>query len=64
MLSKIEGNVAIFSSGHISRVIAARFLGWQVSYGKYLSLSPASISVLGFEHDEPVIQLWNYTSAF
>jgi broad specificity phosphatase PhoE len=57
----VKGNVAIFSSAHISRVVAARWLGLEPSGGRYLLLGTASLSELGYEHslDEPVIRLWN-----
>jgi broad specificity phosphatase PhoE len=57
----VRGNVAIFSSAHISRVLAARWLGLEPSGGRYLLLTTASLSELGYEHnlDEPIIRLWN-----
>ena len=53
------GNIAIFSHGHFSRVLAARFLGLSAKEGRIFYLSVASLSVLGFEHEKSVVKLWN-----
>jgi probable phosphoglycerate mutase len=59
----IEGDVLAFSSGHINRMIAGRWLGLAPEAGRFFFCRPASVGVLGFEHHhraEPVIALWNY----
>ena len=59
-----QGNVLLFSHGHILRAITACWLNLPVEKGSLFILSPASISILGYEHNnanEPVIQLWNRT---
>jgi broad specificity phosphatase PhoE len=56
------GNVLLVSSGHILRVLAARWLGLDAAGGRHFLLGTASLSILGYEHDdpaEPIVRLWN-----
>ncbi len=61
----VEGDVLAFSSAHIIRMIAARWLGLPPGAGRFFFCRPASVGVLAFEHgdrDEPIIALWNYVA--
>lgn len=52
-------NVALFGHAHILRILAARWVGLPPSGGAILALSTGSVSVLGWERETRVIQLWN-----
>jgi probable phosphoglycerate mutase len=54
-----RGDVALFAHGHILRVLASVWVGLPPETGRCLALDAGSISVLGWERDAPVIELWN-----
>lgn len=61
----MTGDVLAFSSGHIIRMLAARWNGLPPAAGRVFFCRPASVGVLGFEHerrDQPIIRLWNCVS--
>ncbi|HEX7106380.1 MAG TPA: histidine phosphatase family protein [Acidothermaceae bacterium] len=57
------GDVALVAHGHLLRVLAARWVGLDARCGAHLALDTATVSVLGFEHAEPVIRRWNQSSS-
>lgn len=60
-LRPLEGNVLIFSSGHVLRILAARWVDGSAALGRRLALDPTGVCVLGYDHGglDSVIRLWN-----
>ena len=54
-----EGDVVLVAHGHLLRVLTARWLGLEPAAGRFFKLGTGTLSVLGTEHDEPVIAAWN-----
>lgn len=53
------GRVAVFSHGHMLRVLGARWIALAAEAGGRLGLSTGAICVLGHERDTAVIARWN-----
>jgi broad specificity phosphatase PhoE len=53
------GRVLAFSHGHASRALAARWLDQPVQEGRLFKLDTATISVLAYERESPVVARWN-----
>jgi broad specificity phosphatase PhoE len=53
------GDVLCFGHGHASRVLAAVALQLDASAGCRFALDPATIGVIGSEHDERALRAWN-----
>jgi probable phosphoglycerate mutase len=56
-----DDDVLCVAHGHVLRVLAARWLGLAPEEGRHFAMEPASISLLGWEREEPVILGWNRT---
>ncbi|MFD5622816.1 histidine phosphatase family protein [Streptomyces yangpuensis] len=56
-----ERDVLVFAHGHILRTLAARWLGFEASFGARIRLEPTSLSVLGWAYGAPALERWNDT---
>ncbi len=55
------GAGALFAHAHILRILAARWVGLEAQDGALFALGTGSVSVLGWEREDRVIQRWNRT---
>jgi probable phosphoglycerate mutase len=53
------GDVALFSHGHMGRVLGVRWLGLPPIQGRHFLLGTATLNVLGHERTTPAIAIWN-----
>ena len=58
-MTETESDVAVFGHGHVLRVLTARWLGLTPADGRLFALDPATLSLLGYERETPVIRRWN-----
>jgi probable phosphoglycerate mutase len=56
---QINGNVALFSHGHLLRVLVSRWIGLPPENGCHFLLGTSTLSVLGYEREVHAIKTWN-----
>jgi broad specificity phosphatase PhoE len=57
--AEADGDVLLFSHGHLLRILAARWLGLEPAYGRLFGLATGTISILGWDRENRVIDTWN-----
>jgi len=55
----VQGNVALFSHGHLLRALAARWIGLRASDGRRFLLDTATLCVMGYYRETPAMKRWN-----
>jgi len=58
-VASVAGDVALFAHAHFLRIFAACWVGLPPIHGRNLTLGTASLSVVGYERETRVIQVWN-----
>jgi len=56
---EVEGDVALFSHGHLLRTLAARWIGLPPQEGARFLLDTGTLCTLGFYRDERAVKVWN-----
>jgi broad specificity phosphatase PhoE len=62
-LLAVDGDVAVFSHGHMLRVLGARWIELEPALGARLRLSTGAICVLGHERSNRALCTWNDVGA-
>jgi broad specificity phosphatase PhoE len=54
-----DQDVALIAHGHVLRILTATWLGLPARDGRLFALATGTLSKLGVEHAQPVIDVWN-----
>ena len=63
-VSQAHGAVAVFSHGHMLRVLGARWIELAPAQAAHLRLATASVCVLGYEHELATLSVWNCATPY
>jgi probable phosphoglycerate mutase len=58
-LDAVDGRALVFAHGHFLRALTATVLGLPVAEGARFMLAPATVNVVGHEHDYRTLLRWN-----
>lgn len=58
-LQAADGRVLVIGHGHASRVLAASWVGLPDMARHLVSLRTGHVGILGHDHEEPAIEVWN-----
>lgn len=56
----VDGDVALVAHGHYLRILAAVFLRQAPRFGASITFGAGSVSVLGYDREQPAILAWNH----
>lgn len=59
----MTGRVALFSHAHFLRALTGCWMSGNAALGAHLYLDTASVSVLGFDHENRAVRFWNVRCA-
>ena len=54
-----SGDALLFAHAHVLRILTARWIDQPAGLGRAFVLSTATVSVLGWEREQPVVERWN-----
>jgi probable phosphoglycerate mutase len=54
-----RARILLVAHGHFLRVLSARWMEQSPALGQRLAMEPATISVLGYDRETPVLERWN-----